>query len=60
VNCDLVKERNHEAATELKWLRLIDKLLFEEINKTEVLGAACKYWDYKEVIKVRSRAVKHN
>jgi hypothetical protein len=30
-----MKEKCHEAVSELKWLRLIDKLLFEEINKIE-------------------------
>jgi hypothetical protein len=30
-----MKEQYHEAVTELKWLRLIDKLLFEEIKKIE-------------------------
>jgi hypothetical protein len=30
-----MKERYRKAATELKSLRLINKLLFEEINKVE-------------------------
>ena len=33
VNCDSMKEQDHEAVTDLKWLRLINKLLFEKINK---------------------------
>jgi hypothetical protein len=43
-----VKEKHHEAVSELKWLRLIDKLLFEGINKTEASEVTCKYWEYKE------------
>jgi hypothetical protein len=29
-----MKEQHHEAATELKWLLLINKIIFEEMSKT--------------------------
>ena len=38
VNCDLMMKQYHEAVTELKSLRLINKLLFEKIKKREILG----------------------
>jgi hypothetical protein len=35
VNCDLMKEQYHEVLIELKSLRLINKLLLEEISKID-------------------------
>jgi len=39
---DLMKKQYREAVTELKWLGLINKLLFEDINRTEASGVTYK------------------
>ena len=43
LNCDLLKEQYHEALTELKSLRLTDKILFEEIIQTETSEVTLKF-----------------
>jgi hypothetical protein len=38
-----MKEQYSEDLTELKWLRLFDNLLLEEINKLEATDVTCQY-----------------
>jgi hypothetical protein len=38
-----MKEQHHEAATERKWLLLINKIIFEGINKTGASQVTYKF-----------------
>jgi len=38
-----MKKQYRESVTELKWLSLINKLLFEDINRIEASGVTYKF-----------------